>query len=189
MVADPTNASNKVARVVKSATAELSAGVTVSTGANNTVGTIPFTATSTRMTVRVYSPRAGIPVRLKVEDAADPTRSVETEALTTMVNTWETLTFDFANQVAGTAALNLAYTYNRLSIFFDYGKTGAAGGSGTFYFDDVLFDDRRRWQQLHANHLRLGDGHVHADWLRRGRRPRWWPIRIRPMPPTLWPGW
>jgi MYXO-CTERM domain-containing protein len=79
-------------------------------------------------------------VRLKVEDAAEPTHSVETEALTTLVNTWETLTFDFANQVAGTAALNLAYTYNRLSIFFDYGKTGAAGGSGTFYFDDVLFD-------------------------------------------------
>jgi MYXO-CTERM domain-containing protein len=140
LVADPTNAANIVARVVKSATAESSAGVTVSTGANNTVGTIPFTTTSTRMTVRVYSPRAGIPVRLKVEDAAEPTRSVETEALTTLVNTWETLTFDFANQVAGTAALNLAYTYNRLSIFFDYGKTGAAGGSGTFYFDDVLFD-------------------------------------------------
>jgi len=140
VVSDPTNAANIVARVAKSATAELSAGVTVSTGANNTVGTIPFTATSTRMTVRVYSPRAGIPVRLKVEDAADPTHSVETEALTTLVNTWETLTFDFANQVAGTAALNLAYTYNRLSIFFDYGKTGAAGGGGTFYFDDVLFD-------------------------------------------------
>jgi uncharacterized repeat protein (TIGR03803 family) len=60
--------------------------------------------------------------------------------LTTKVNTWETLTFDFASQVAGTAALNLAYTYNRLSIYFDYGKTGAAGGAGTFYFDDILFD-------------------------------------------------
>jgi uncharacterized repeat protein (TIGR03803 family) len=140
VAADPTNAANLVARVVKSATAALSAGVTVSTGVNNTVDTIPFTATSTRMKVRVYSPRAGIPVRLKVEDAAEPTHSVETEALTTQVNTWETLTFDFANQVAGTAALNLAYTYNRLSIYFDYGKTGAAGGSGTFYFDDVLFD-------------------------------------------------
>jgi uncharacterized repeat protein (TIGR03803 family) len=140
VVADPANAANNVARVVKSATAELSAGVTVSTGVNKTVDTIPFTTTSTRMTVRVYSPRAGIPVRLKVEDATDPTRSVETEALTTQVNTWETLTFNFANQVAGTTALNLAYTYNRLSIFFDYGKTGAAGGGGTFYFDDILFD-------------------------------------------------
>jgi len=41
--------------------------------------------------------------------------------------------------VAGTAALNLAYTYNKVSIFFDFGKTGAAGGGGTFYFDDVAF--------------------------------------------------
>ncbi len=82
VVADPTNAGNNVARVVKSGTAELWAGTTVSTGANQSVDTIPFTATSTRMTVRVYSPRAGIPVRLKVEDAADPTHTVETEAIT-----------------------------------------------------------------------------------------------------------
>jgi hypothetical protein len=126
--------------VVKSATAELWAGTTVSTGPNQSVGTIPFTATAPRMTVRVYSPRAGIPVRLKVEDAADPTRSVETEALTTAINTWETLTFDFANEAPGTAALNLAFTYNKASIFFDFGTTGAAGGGGTFYFDDVAFD-------------------------------------------------
>ncbi len=139
LVPDPTGASNTVAKVVKSATAELWAGTTVSTGANNTVGNIPFTTTETRMTVRVYSPRAGIPVRLKVEDSADPTRTVETEALTTKVNAWETLTFDFANQVAGTAALNLTYDYNRLSIFFDFGKTGAAGGAGTYYFDDIKF--------------------------------------------------
>jgi len=139
VAADPTGGANKVAKVVKSATAELWAGTTVSTGANNSVDKIPFTATSTKMTVRVYSPKAGIPVRLKVEDAADPTHSVETEALTTIANGWETLTFDFANPVAGTAALNLAYTYNKVSIFFDFGKTGAAGGAGTYYFDDVAF--------------------------------------------------
>ncbi len=139
MVPDPTGGGNKVAKVVKSATAELWAGTTVSTGANNSVDKIPFTATSTKMTVRVYSPKAGIPVRLKVEDAADPTHTVETEALTTQVNTWETLTFNFASPAAGTAALNLAYTYNKVSIFFDFGKTGAAGGNGTYYFDDVTF--------------------------------------------------
>jgi hypothetical protein len=124
---------------VKSAAAELWAGTTVSTGANQSVDKIPFTATSTRMTVRVYSPRAGIPVRLKVEDAADVTHTVETEAMTTLSNAWETLTFDFAKPATGTAALNLAYTYNKVSIFFDFGKTGAAGGGGTFYFDDVAF--------------------------------------------------
>ena len=36
-----------------------------------TVGTIPFDAANTRMTVRVYSPAAGIRVRLKVEDSAN----------------------------------------------------------------------------------------------------------------------
>jgi len=139
VVADPTNASNKVARAVKSGTAELWAGTTVSTGANFSVDTIPFTATSTKMTVRVWSPSAGIPVRLKVEDAADPTRSVETDATTTVANGWQTLTFDFANQAAGTAALNLAFTYNKVSIFYNFGTAGVDGGGGTFYFDDVTF--------------------------------------------------
>ena len=139
LVPDPAGGGNTAAKVVKSATAESYAGTTVSTGANNSVSKIAFTATSTRMTVRVYSPKSGIPVRLKVEDAADPTRSVETEAVTTIANGWETLTFNFANQVAGTAALNLAYNYNKITIFFDFGKTGAAGGAGTYYFDDVTF--------------------------------------------------
>jgi len=137
-VTDPADANNKVGRVVKPAAAQPSAGVTVSTGANNSVDRIPFAATRTRMTVRVYSPEAGIPVRLKVEDAADATRSVETEALTTKANEWETLTFDFAVPATGTPALNLAYTYNRLSIYFDFGRGGVEGGR-TYYFDDVLF--------------------------------------------------
>ena len=100
---------------------------------------LPFTARSTQMTVRVYSPDAGIKVRLKVEDAADPTRSVETEATTTVANAWETLTFDFANQATGTAALNLNYTYNKVSIFFNFGVTGVTVGAKTYYFDDVTF--------------------------------------------------
>ena len=96
------------------------------------------------MSVRVWSPDAGIQVRLKVEDAADPTKSVETEATTTVANAWETLTFDFANQAAGTAALNLAYTYNKISIFFNFGVTGATAGAKTYYFDDVAFGGTRR---------------------------------------------
>src|SRR5512137_906060 len=139
LVPDPVVASNTVARVVKAANAELWAGTTVSTKANSAVPRIPFTATETKMRVRVYSPKAGIVVRLKVEDAADPTHSVETEAVTTKANAWETLTFDFSKPVAGTAALNLSYKYNRLIIFFNFGKAGAAAGAQTYYFDDVLF--------------------------------------------------
>jgi hypothetical protein len=40
---------------------------------------IPFTASATKMNVRVWSPTAGIKVRLKVEDHNDNTHTVETE--------------------------------------------------------------------------------------------------------------
>ena len=116
-VVDPTSETNEVFnRWVKSATAELWAGTTLT--ADGTLGfasRIPFTASATRMTVRVYSPDAGIQVRLKVEDCGDPTKSVETKAtVTTAAPGWQTLTFNFANQAPGTAALNLAYTYNKV---------------------------------------------------------------------------
>ena len=88
------------------------------------------------MSVRVYSPAAGLPIRLKVEDRNDNTRSVETEKVTTVANAWETLVFDFANQATGTAALNLAYTYNMASIFFNF---GTAGDGKIFYWDDITF--------------------------------------------------
>jgi exo-beta-1,3-glucanase (GH17 family) len=139
--ADPADASNTVVRVNRSATALDYAGTTVSTGPNQTVGTIPFSATNTRMTVRVYSPAAGIRVLLKLEDATSPgcpnsCTAVETEAVTTVANAWETLTFDFAN---GTPALDLSNNYDRLIIFFNFGVAGATAGAQTFYFDDVLF--------------------------------------------------
>ncbi len=135
---DPAGGSGKVARVIKSAGAETWAGTTVSTGANQSIATLPFSTTARTMTVRVYAPAAGKPVRLKVEDAADNTHTVETEALTTVAGGWQTLTFNFANQAPGTAALNLAHRFNKASIFFNFG-TGGAAGAGTWYFDDVTF--------------------------------------------------
>ncbi|MBK9366766.1 MAG: hypothetical protein IPN01_10645 [Deltaproteobacteria bacterium] len=135
-MADPTDSSNKVAKVIKASTAELWAGTTFSTGDNFSIPTLPITADDTEFTLRVWSPRAGIEVRLKVEDASDPTRSVETVAYPTAAETWETLNFDFANEASGTAALNTSYTFNKVSVFFDFGKTGGDGGGGTFYFDD-----------------------------------------------------
>jgi hypothetical protein len=139
VVADPMNANNKVGKVNKAATAELWAGVTVSILPNNMVPTLPFTAVDTKMTVRTWSPDAGIQVRLKVEDGADPTHSCETEATTTVAGGWETLEFDFANEATGTAALNPAYTFNRVSIFFNFGVTGAMAGAKTYYLDNLKF--------------------------------------------------
>ena len=139
VVADPSDGANQVVQVVKSGTAELWAGTTVSTQANSAVGVIPMDAENTRITVRVWSPDAGIQVRLKVENSADNTVTVETEATTTVSNGWETLTFDFAQQATGTAAFNPVSTYDKLSIFFNFGITGAEAGEKTYYFDDITF--------------------------------------------------
>jgi hypothetical protein len=141
IVTDPTDAQNTVGRVIKSATAQTYAGTSITDVVNNVqVGfstAVPFSATTKQMTVRVWSPDAAIPVRLKVEDHLDPTHSVETEAVTTVAGQWETLTFDFANQAPGTAELNLSYVFDKATIFFNFGTNGATAGEKTYYFDDV----------------------------------------------------
>ena len=130
---DPTNGANNVKKTTKTGGAQTWAGTTIGAGFTAPIG---FTATKTQMSIRVYSPAAGIRVRLKVEDRTNNTRSVETEAMTQAANTWETLVFDFANQSSGTAAMNLTYTYNMASVFFDFGNTGTGS---IFYWDDVTF--------------------------------------------------
>ncbi len=137
IVVDPTDPANTVAQSIKTDMAATFAGTTM--GNDGFANPIPFTDTTTKMTVRVWSPDAGIPVRLKVEDANDPTISVETEATTTLAEEWETLEFDFANEAMGTAPLNLDNTYDKASIFFNFGTDGATAGEKTYFWDDVQF--------------------------------------------------
>jgi hypothetical protein len=137
IVVDPTDPNNLVGKAVKTAVAELWAGTT--NGGNGLANKIPFTAANTKMTVRVWSPDANTPIRLKAEDAANPGISVETEVNTAGAGVWEMLEFNFSNQAPGTAALNPANTYNKVSIFFNFGTTGAMAGEKTYYWDDVKF--------------------------------------------------
>ncbi len=138
IVDDPTSAGNKVARVVRAAGAETYAGTTITGPAQlGFAPPIPLNANNTTMSVRVWSPDAGILVRLKVEDHNDPGKSVETEATTTVAGNWETLRFNFSNQATGTAALNLAFSYDKATIFFDFGRASAQAVEKTYYFDDV----------------------------------------------------
>ncbi len=132
---DPANAANKVKITTKITGAETWAGTTIGTPAGF-ASAIPFTATATQMSMRVYSPAAGLRIRLKVEDRTNNTKTVETEAVIAAANTWETLVFDFSKQATGTAALNLGTTYNMSSVFFDFGN---AGTGKKFYWDDVKF--------------------------------------------------
>ena len=136
---DPTLSTNKVAKVIKNG--ETWAGTTLGVGAGTTEtgfsSAIPFTTTERRMNVRVWSPTAGTPVRLKVEVAGQPTQSVETQALTTVANGWQVMEFNFDTPTTpATTPFNPAYAYNKASIFFNF---GTAGSGQTYYFDDMRF--------------------------------------------------
>ena len=128
------------ARVEKDGGAETWAGVTIGSGAGF-LNEIPVTSTNTKMYVDVYvsedNSQTGIPIRLKIEDSNDPTKSVETEAFTTQTGVWETMEFDFSNEAEGTAELNTSYVFNMASIFFNFGSTGSQ--NVVYYFDNVSF--------------------------------------------------
>ncbi|MFG6447371.1 Ig-like domain-containing protein [Roseateles sp. BYS180W] len=139
---DPTNPANTVAKVVRAAGAESYAGTTISAAAGlGFTPKIPFNANDTQISVRVWSPDAGITVRLKVEDHTDPTKSVETDATVTTAAGWQTLTFNFApgKQASGTAAINFASTYDKATLFFDFGRNKGSAVQKTYYFDDITF--------------------------------------------------
>ena len=129
---DPTDSTNLVGCSVKDTLAMVWAGVTM--GDAGLANPIPFSATDTRIRVRVYSPDAGIPVLLKVEDASNGAISSELTVNTTVSNAWDTLVFDFAT---GTPALNLANTYDKISIFFNFLNMNTT--NKTYYWDDVEF--------------------------------------------------
>jgi hypothetical protein len=133
-VTDPTNASNVVLEIVKPTSAQTWAGTTLGTSALATA--IPFSANNTIIQAKVWSAAGGIPVLLKVEDQTDNTIFVESLVSTTKVG-WDTLTFDFSNQVPNTPALNFANTYDVVSIFMNFNV--APTSNETYYVDNVSF--------------------------------------------------
>ncbi len=132
LVDDPVNMSNTVASTAK-APGETWAGTIVADAGMESP--VPFAEGSTVLSVRVRSPLAGIPVRLKVENTANPGINVETEAMTTVVDEWEVLRFDFSNP-AEANALDLSQSYDKVVIFFNFGTVGA---DRTYLWDDIRF--------------------------------------------------
>jgi len=142
LVVDPTDPANHVIQSIKTDAAAAWAGTTIGTPGGFATD-IPLNLTNSKMSVRVWSPTAGTPIRLKVEDSNDPTHTCETETNTTVNGEWETIEFDFATEAPGTASLenglNMGWTYNMASIFFNFGTDGATAGEITYFFDDVYF--------------------------------------------------
>ncbi|MGB1076526.1 MAG: T9SS type A sorting domain-containing protein [Flavobacteriales bacterium] len=127
-----------VMKVIKPDGAATWSGTTMSMP-DGLASAIPLQPQASKIYVHTYSPVAGLPIRLKAEDAQDPTHSVETDAFSTVANAWEILEFDFNNESIGTAVLNPDFTFNMLSIFFNFGTEGSEVGEQVYYFDNVSF--------------------------------------------------
>jgi hypothetical protein len=139
----PSGGPQVVSMTVPVSTTAITAGATLSVGGSLSVGSLPFyasstdtTPTATDVTVVLYAPASGLVMDLKVENANNPGETCETHQLTTAAG-WQTLTFNFANPATGTAALNPAWTYNKLSLFPDFLLSPAV--AQTFYVGPITF--------------------------------------------------
>jgi hypothetical protein len=117
------NTSSKVARMVKNA------GQTWGGSFIALASPINFSTQKT-FKVKVYSPRVGAKVLLKVENLTNGGISFEKEVTTTVANGWEELTFDYS-------AINTANSYQKLVFIFDNGTAGDGSANFTFLFDDI----------------------------------------------------
>lgn len=117
------NTSSKVGRMVKSA-GQPWGGSFISLSSP-----INFSANKIFM-MKVFSPRVGAKVLLKVENSANPTQNFEKEVATTVANAWEDLVFDYS-------AINTANSYNNIVLIFELGTIGDGSANFTFLFDDI----------------------------------------------------
>jgi hypothetical protein len=92
-------------------------------------GPIDFSTLHT-FKMKVWSPRVGAKVLLKVENSANSSQNYEKEVLTTVANGWEELSFDYS-------AINTANSYDRIVLIFDNGTMGDGSSNFTFYVDDI----------------------------------------------------
>jgi hypothetical protein len=117
------NTSTKVGRMVKNAP-EVWGGSFITLGAP-----IDFSANKI-FRMKVFSPRVGAKVLLKVENATDGNINFEREATTTVANGWEDVAFDYS-------AINTANSYQKIVLIFELGTVGDGSANFTFLFDDI----------------------------------------------------
>ena len=114
------NSSDKVGLSTKTAGAETWAGTILTLGD-------PLNFADKTFKVKVWSPKSGAVVKLKVENLDDGDINHEVDATTTVANEWEELSFDFT-------AIDTNNEYQKVVLFFDFGN---AGDDSNYYFDDI----------------------------------------------------
>lgn len=121
------NTSNKVGKMVKGPGGQMWGGSFI-----ELPSAINFSGSKT-LRMKVYAPRVGTKVLLKVENATNGGIAFEKEVSTTTANAWEDLTFDFST-------INTANSYHKVVVIFDLGTVGDGSANFTYHFDDIRFN-------------------------------------------------
>ncbi|MEJ7138373.1 Ig-like domain-containing protein [Amphibiibacter pelophylacis] len=119
IAAGPDGGTGSALKIVRNG-GQVYAGVVVN------VPTIPSNAGTQTVSARVYSPKAGIPMVIKVE-AADQSSPGDVQANETVKAGWQTLTWTLSN-------LDASKVYNRLVVL---PQLGTVGSGETFFVDDI----------------------------------------------------
>jgi hypothetical protein len=116
------NTSATVLKTIKTVGAQFYAGTILSLNVP-----IDFTPTES-IAIKTWSPKANIPVRVKLENA-DASQFVELDVNTTVENQWEELVWDFSGMTAG-------INFTKVIVFFEFIDPLPGDGS-TYYYDDI----------------------------------------------------
>ena len=115
------NTSAKVGHSLKPAGAETWGGSFLTLGSP-----IDFSA-GKQFKMKVWSPKSGAIVKLKLENLTDGDISYEMDATTTTSNEWEELVYDFSG-------VDDSQEYQKVVVFFDFDNVG---DDSDYYFDDI----------------------------------------------------
>lgn len=128
------NTTNTVVQIDKPSGSQVWAGASMPLA-----NPIDFANNGTTLTIKVWSPRANVPILFKTEDVnsppdnnGNPSVFAEVIATTTVANQWEELSFDMTTF----AGFSTSIDYGNVIIFPDFNSTGQGE---TFYFDDIEF--------------------------------------------------
>ncbi len=145
------NASLNVLQLTKTTGAEIWAGVALPLAA------IVDFSNGNILQMKVYSPRANVPILLKIEDTnsppdgdGNPSISAEVVFNTTGINTWEVLNFDMTLD----ATFNPNNAYNQIVLFPDFGSVGL---NEVFYLDDIEYFVPMMEENLCVDTIHIGN--------------------------------
>lgn len=136
IISDPEDESNNVVQSIRTEGSAFFAGTTVPAG--GLTDRIPFEEGSTTMSMRVWSPQVGIPVRMKLESTSSPGLVAEKEIPTTTSGEWETIEFDFS--VDALVPVDVNADYDIVSLFFNFDPNQVDPAPEQIYlWDDINF--------------------------------------------------